>query len=214
MNKPSYYSILPAEVRYDSNLTANAKLLYSEITALTNANGYCYATNGYFANLYGKSKVTISKWVRELAENNYISVEFTYKEGTKEIDNRYITILKGGIKEKLNTLLKKTLKNNNTSNNTTSIIKEKIYKKEIFVKPTISEIKEYCQERSNGIDAENFFAFYEARGWMIGRNKMKNWKMCMITWEKRSNKKDGISQIHKHISTNLKAKELLKKARK
>ena len=99
MNKPSYYSILPAEVRYDSNLTANAKLLYSEITALTNANGYCYATNGYFANLYGKSKVTISKWVRELAENNYISVEFTYKEGTKEIDNRYITILKGGIKK-------------------------------------------------------------------------------------------------------------------
>ena len=81
-SKPSYYSILPAEVRYDTNLTANAKLLYSEITALTNATGYCYATNGYFANLYGKSKVTISKWIRELAENNYIQIEFTYREGT------------------------------------------------------------------------------------------------------------------------------------
>ena len=160
-SKPSYYSILPAEVRYDTNLTANAKLLYSEITALTNATGYCYATNGYFASLYGKSKVTISKWIRELAENNYIQIEFTYREGTKEIDHRYITILKGGIKEKLNTLLKKTLKNNNTSNNTTSIIKEKIYKKEKFVKPTIEEIQEYCKERKNNILIEVFNIIHE-----------------------------------------------------
>ena len=208
-SKPSYYSILPAEVRYDTNLTANAKLLYSEITALTNATGYCYATNGYFASLYGKSKVTISKWIRELAENNYIQIEFTYREGTKEIDHRYITILKGGIKEKLNTLLKKTLKNNNTSNNTTSIIKEKIYKKEKFVKPTIKEIQEYCNERKNNIDAENFFAFYEARGWMIGKNKMKNWKMCMITWEKNNKTNTSMSKIDIQLNEYNKGKQLL-----
>ena len=47
----SYYAIIPANVRYDPDLTPNAKLLYGEITALTNDKGYCWASNNYFANL-------------------------------------------------------------------------------------------------------------------------------------------------------------------
>ena len=209
MEQPNYYAIISAEVRYDKNLTAHAKLLYAEITALLNMNGECFATNRYFSKLYGKSIVTISKWIKELIVNGYILTTYTYKEGTKEIDRRYISILKGGIKEKLNTLLKKTLKNNNTSNNTTSIIKEKIYKKEKFIKPSIEEIQAYCIERKNNIDAENFFAFYEARGWMIGKNKMKNWKMCMITWEKNNKTNTSMSKIDIQLNEYNKGKQLL-----
>ena len=71
-DKPSYYAIISAEVRYDKKLSANAKLLYGEITCLTIENGFRFATNKYFAELYDKSKVTISKWISELVVNGYV----------------------------------------------------------------------------------------------------------------------------------------------
>lgn len=69
-----YYAIIPAEVRYDKDLPANAKLLYGEITALCNKEGYCFASNEYFANLYGVSKRSITGWLIALKEKKYISI--------------------------------------------------------------------------------------------------------------------------------------------
>ena len=57
--------------------------------------------------------------------------------------------------------------------------------KKKFVKPTVEEIKAYCEERKNGVDPERFFAFYESKGWKVGNQPMKNWRMSVITWEKR-----------------------------
>ena len=57
-----------------------------------------------------------------------------------------------------------------------------------FVKPTIEEIQEYCLERKNGINANAFYDFYESKDWMVGKNKMKNWKACIRTWEQRDKK--------------------------
>ena len=123
---PSYYAIIPANVRY-SDITPNAKLLYGEITALCNKTGCCYATNDYFSKLYNVSKISVSKWVKELAENGFIETDMNYKEGTKEILNRYIRIVYDPIKEKFNTPIKEKFKDNITSNNITSNKKE-IYK--------------------------------------------------------------------------------------
>lgn len=114
--KPSYYSIIPASVRYDKRLTPNAKLLYAEITSLFNMNGQCFAKNEYFANLFCVSKVSISKWISQLVEYGYISSVIIYKEGTKEILNRYLTILNDPIKENFNTPIKEKFKDNNTTN--------------------------------------------------------------------------------------------------
>lgn len=85
---PSYYANIPAPVRYDKNLSANAKLLYGEITCLCNQRGYCWAQNRYFANLYGVSPKTVSSWISSLVKAGYIYLEMTYKDGTKEIDER------------------------------------------------------------------------------------------------------------------------------
>lgn len=54
-----------------------------------------------------------------------------------------------------------------------------------FSPPTVDEVREYCQERNNGIDAAAFVDFYAARGWMIGKTHMKDWKAAVRTWERR-----------------------------
>lgn len=74
-NKPSYYAIIPANVRYDKELSANAKLLYGEITSLCNEKGYCWATNQYFANLYEVSDRTIQNLIKQLSDKKYIQIK-------------------------------------------------------------------------------------------------------------------------------------------
>lgn len=74
-NKPNYYAIIPANVRYDSSLSSNAKLLYGEITALCNEKGYCWALNAYFMDLYDLSERQIQRILKNLVEKNYIKVE-------------------------------------------------------------------------------------------------------------------------------------------
>ena len=117
--KKSYYAIIPANVRYDAELTPNAKLLYGEITALCNEKGYCWATNDYFAKLYNVSKKSISSWISLLAKKGYIHSELQYKEGTKEILYRYIKLFGEPIEENFHSPMEEICKDNNTVNNNT-----------------------------------------------------------------------------------------------
>lgn len=76
--KPNYYAVITANVRYDKNIPDGAKLLYAEITALCNQYGYCFASNAYFAELYGKSTRTIQNWLAALSKQKYIRVDSSY----------------------------------------------------------------------------------------------------------------------------------------
>lgn len=58
-----------------------------------------------------------------------------------------------------------------------------------FTPPTLEEVEAYCFERNNNVDAQSFIDFYSAKGWMIGKNKMKDWKAAVRTWEKNDRKK-------------------------
>ena len=71
--------------------------------------------------------------------------------------------------------------NNKEIPNSKEISKEK---KDIFRPPTIEEVSAYCLERNNGIDPEQFVDYYTSKGWMIGKNKMKDWKASVRTWER------------------------------
>ena len=62
-----------------------------------------------------------------------------------------------------------------------------------FTPPTLEEVKAYCQERNNFVDPEKFIDFYESKGWMVGRNKMKSWKASVRTWEKDTKKPDNMT---------------------
>ena len=181
--RPNYYAIIPANVRYDTELKDKAKLLYGEISALSNKDGCCFATNKYFADLYGVSTTTISLLIKQLIEKGYIYSEIVYKEGTKEILNRYLTIIKDPYLKNLKYPIKENLKDNNTSINNTSNNKKEIYK-ERFKKPSLEEVSDYCKERNNGINPQTFIDFYESKGWLVGKSPMKDWKACIRTWER------------------------------
>ena len=73
-NYRNYYAIIPATVRYDKDLTANAKLLYGEITALCNDKGYCWANNSYFMDLYNCTERSIQILLKQLSKKGYIKI--------------------------------------------------------------------------------------------------------------------------------------------
>jgi len=224
--KPNYYAVISAEVRY-ADITPNAKLLYAEITAFCNMNGECFASNKYFANLYGKSKTTITNWIRELKTNNFIEVSYTYKKGTKEIDKRYIKILKGGIKENNKGGIKENFKDNNTSNNITSInsISNNMIK---FRKMKFgTEVSQLSAELQMSVDMANEFLEYWCEAnksktkmrWELEKTfdislRLKRWLKNQKNWNKGFNGKEKEkykSKIDMHLQSQKKAEELLEK---
>lgn len=120
LERPNYYAIIPAHVRY-SGVTANAKLLYAEITALSNKTGTCWASNKYFADLYGVATETISRWVAELVNAGFVSTKINKKMGNQ----RYIRITEVPIDENVNTYPQKDQVNNNKKNKTIYVDLEK-----------------------------------------------------------------------------------------
>lgn len=186
---PSYYAIIPAEVRYDKRLRANEKLMYGEITCLTQKEGYCYASNNYFASLYDVTPQAVSQWVSNLEKAGYIKLEYVYNG--KEIKERRMRLVSTKVEEGINKSLigyQQKFKENNTSINN---IKENNNNKLLLQKkssqnPTLEEIEEYCKSRKNNIDPKKFYEYYEVNNWKDKEGKqVKNWKQKIITWEGR-----------------------------
>ena len=90
--QPSYYAVITADVRYCKSLKANEKLLYAEITCLTQKEGYCWSGNKYFADLYGVSKDTVSKWITNLVKQGFLTRNIKYKDGSKQVEARWLTL--------------------------------------------------------------------------------------------------------------------------
>ena len=159
----NYYAIIPANVRYDKNLKDKAKLLYGEITALCNEKGYCWASNRYFAELYSVSIKTISTLIKNLIDNGYIYSEIIYKEGSKEIDKRYLKLVNNPIEnivntpmeEKVNTPMEEKVKDNNTIFNNTIINNKKEKKEKASSKNNKSEIDMLIEEYTNNTELKN-----------------------------------------------------------
>ena len=201
MTKPNYYAVIPAEVRYSKNLTPNAKLLYAEITALCNMNGKCTASTQYFCRLYEVSRGAVQNWLKMLDDNGYIIRDVIYRQGSKEILSRSIKLVdKPSLK----------ISTDNTNINITNTNLTDSNKKALFKKPTLDEVKNYCILRKNNIDAEAFIDFYESKNFMIGKNKMKDWKAAVRTWERREkNSPQTMSKIDAQLNEYLKGKEYL-----
>ena len=199
MTKPNYYAVIPAKVRYSKKLTPNAKLLYAEITALCNMNGRCNASTKYFCKLYEVSRSSVQNWLKLLEDNSFIIRDVKYKQGSREIESRYIKLVD-------NPKLKISTDNSNININNINLTDSN--KKALFKKPSLNDVKDYCLERNNNIDCEAFLDFYESKNWMVGKNKMKDWKASVRTWERRE-VKQTMGKVHSQLSEWEKAKKMI-----
>lgn len=118
------------------------------------------------------------------------AVQKKYKGSTKEVQradiNRY----------KTETEIKKDISDDISKKTRT-----------IFRPPTTQEVKDYCEQRGNSIDAEYFVDFYASKNWMVGKNKMKDWKACVRTWERNSRQAKPVKQAEKNGFHNFEQRE-------
>ena len=113
---------------------------------------------------------------------------------------------------KINEQLVMQLLNNLSSDKVTTFNNNKLIRNnnKYFKEPKILEIENYCKERNNNIDAKAFFNFYESKGWVVGKAKMKDWKAAVRTWETRNkNKHKTMCKLESQLSQYEQAKKLL-----
>ncbi|MCT1658867.1 helix-turn-helix domain-containing protein [Staphylococcus epidermidis] len=124
--QPSYYSIITANVRYDNRLTDSEKLLFAEITSLSNKYGYCTASNNYFAKLYQVVKETISRRISKLQSLGYLKVELV-KQGNEVKQRKIYPMTQSSIPidAEINTPIDAKVKENNTRFNNTRINRDR-----------------------------------------------------------------------------------------
>ncbi len=212
METPNFYAIIPADIRYSKELSMFQKLLYAEITALTQKDWFCWASNAYFAELYWKTPETISRVINDLAEKWFLKI-FIEKEKwnlrkiyiwkisevswkivkTNTINKNNKTIDKNvnsywwKHQETIDKNINKIIKDNNINNN--KISKDILYEKtkksflEIF-KEKILENKEFLEKVKIKFDLHGESLKNSAENFLIyWTEKNENWKK--EKWEKQ-----------------------------
>lgn len=192
----------------DNELTLEEKGLFCYL--FSKPDGWEFHYNSMKKELNEKSDDTIRRILTSLVKKGYITktqnnkaesgkfggidIEFTDKsfrlaepKNTESVNSPY-----GANADSVKLVPNNTYISNNTDNNNKDlIIIEKTQKK--FVKPTIEEIQAYCKDKGIKIDAERFYYYHDARGWMMGKYKMKNWKSAVRTWERFSSSKNNVA---------------------
>jgi hypothetical protein len=171
----------PIEIWEAEDLTWNEKILLLEIDSYTARGKDCFISDEYIADLVKVSVRSAAAMVSNLIQKGYIKK--TRFDGRKRylestIAEQLCKICRAetqDLQTTYNQLLNKSISNDIDDSNK---------RKAKFVKPTIEEIRCFCEERNNGIDADEFFNFYESKGWVIGKSPMKDWKACIRTWER------------------------------
>ena len=173
---------IPIEIWQNRSLSWNEKILLMEIDSFTAKDRECYISNEYIAELLGVSVSWASKCLSHLLELGLVRV--VKFDGRKRYVESTIQF-----KADLNdSSMQNGIKVPHTDNNEyININNNSLYKKgsSRFQKPTIEEIRQYCLEKGYNVDAEQFFNFYESKGWVVGKSPMKNWRAAVCTWNKR-----------------------------
>jgi hypothetical protein len=203
--QPSYYSILTADVRYNKNISSSEKLFYSEITAMSNKHGYCWASNSYFSKLFSVSNSTISIWVKHLQNQKHIKVDYE-KKGKQVIKRMIYPIQKNdkGYSENLNRGGQKigrgyseNLKENITSNNINNVSQsETTYKDEYIINLDKEETRKQIDDKDEELQfriaksLNSFFVEYCQKNGIKVKNHIIKAKASKEMWSIKQLLKD------------------------
>lgn len=188
----------------EDTLVLIANRLRLEVTELRNIITKCVIVDLFDRETYETERILTSHGIQKRA--NEVETKREKERARKfSLESQSIFPRENGINPRENTDKPKenssfpqgkdTYKNRTEQNKTEQIkTKENSTARHCFVKPTVEEIAVYCAERNNGVDAEQFFAFYESVGWKVGNKPMRDWKSAVITWEKRNRQKQQPAQ--------------------
>ncbi|GAA6817884.1 helix-turn-helix domain-containing protein [Helicobacter pylori] len=168
--QPSYYSIITANVRYDNRLTDSEKILFAEITSLSNKYGYCTASNNYFARLYEVTKRTISARINNLKKYEYLNIEFDFK-GSEVKQRRMYPMTQTStpiekdfhtpVEANFYTPIETNFQENNTSINTTRINNTSINNNSA-TDVTREQFEEWWQLYDKKLDKKKAFSLFKS----------------------------------------------------
>lgn len=180
-----WYITIQQEMRDDLGLKGTELLVYAFINGFSQEGQGCYyGSLAHLQEVCGiASRQTAIATLRSLCEKGYI-IRNEQLHPVKMVSYSISPKIGQGVQK----LDMGCPKNGHNNKEDIDINKRENKGQGRFNKPSVQEVAEYCQARNNGIDPEEFVAFYESKGWMVGKNPMKDWRSAIITWEKSKKK--------------------------
>tara|TARA_R110002153_G_scaffold155545_1_gene307604 strand:+ start:307 stop:924 length:618 start_codon:yes stop_codon:yes gene_type:complete len=134
--------------------------------------------------IYGRHAVSQRLGISEAKLRRYMKQFIKDEMISQRITNKY-SVITITCYEKYQDASQQTAGKSPTASRQSAIPKQVTLNNKQYIPPSVGEVESYCESRGNGIKAEAFVDYYEARGWMIGKNKMKSWQSAVRTWENR-----------------------------
>ncbi|MBR6987175.1 MAG: phage replisome organizer N-terminal domain-containing protein [Clostridiales bacterium] len=179
-----YLKLLCESVDHEGNLRFSEQIPYNEdmLATITNTNvDVVRSAIKVFTELQmmeilddGTVFMTeVQKMIGSFADNDNANRQRRFRERKKELalQERYASVTKNNESKSIEIEKEKDIENRG--------------KAKRFTPPSLEDVRSYCQERKNNVDAERFVSYYESVGWKVGKNPMKDWKACVRTWEQR-----------------------------
>lgn len=196
VNDENYINIMGWMVN-KLHLKGNELLIYAIIYGFSQAEQQTFSGSlQYIADWTNSTRQGVMKNLKSLLDKGLIEKKDININGVKfceycttELQGVYNKVYRG-VQQSLTGGVQQSLHNNINIDNTNNNINNNISGKR-FKPPTVDEVKAYCIERQNNVDAERFIDYYTANGWKVGKNTMKDWKAAVRTWERNGYSANG-----------------------
>ncbi len=187
--KDGNYFVVQSFMVKDLKLKGNELIIYAIIYGFSQAENQAFTGSlQYLADWTNSTKQGVLKSLKSLQEKGYIIKNENYINSVKFVEyyttnfNRVLNKVEQGVLNKVEQGGQQSLPNNISDND----VFNNNNNNKRFKPPTLEEVRAYCQERQNNVDPERFINHYTSNGWLVGKNKMKDWKAAVRTWERNN----------------------------